>query len=301
MTSQKKQFSAFLSSGRVYDDSRMIWWEKVVEKFNYGSTTVRNVAWWVAGIGGTAAAVWEIRTADKTWKVVSAIIAVAFVYALIRAYSYRRRLKMVQKGFCYIHRLTHQLRDAFDKNRTTMAEGTTALATALSKSISDSTVTEIQAVTLLQQVLDNAAHCFREITGQSCTATLILPGRSDNDGDYLESVLYCSDTDPERIKDTPKQKGGLCHKAFRADIPLLFDDYELEMKKGNFAQFRQDWKRWYLCGYMCHFKVNGERWGVLNLDSPKKRVFHQSQAELIAAFADTCGLVFNLCSETESL
>lgn len=273
--------------------------KELLERFNSVSNTLRNLAWWLALGGGIAASWWGINRADKPWQVLSTVVSVAFIYSLIRAFSYRRRMKMVQNSFCYLHRLTHQLRDAFNPGPSTV-QNDIVTATTVTLSISGNAAAELETMTLLQQILDNAAHCFREMTGSSITASLIMPGQDGQHGTYLESVLYCSDTDPERIRNKAKQKGGLSLKAFEADTPLLFRDYEAELKKGNFIQFREDWRKWYLSGFMAHFKVNGERWGVLNLDSPRKRVFHKNQSELVAAFADACGLVFNLCSDPEN-
>jgi hypothetical protein len=270
--------------------------KRFLDNFNSYASAARNAAWIVGVVLAVASFVWALSTADKIWKILTTCVCLALLYALIRAHSYRRRLKMTQKGFRYIHRLTHQLRNAFDESplvAVVAEEGAAGLAEPLNAV----RVEELQMMTLLQQILDNTAHCFREITGHSCTTSLILPGRSDSDGDYLQSVLYCSDADPERTQSPPKQRGGLCHMAFNAGAPMLFNDYEQEMKKGNFIVFRSDWGRWYLSGYMAHFKVDGERWGLLNIDSPRRNAFHDNQAELVAAFADACGLVFNLCDK----
>jgi len=173
--------------------------KEFLDKFNFISSIARNFSWWLALGCGVAAAWWGLKNADRPWQVLSTIVTVAFIYTLLRAFSYRRRLKMVQNSFCYLHKLTHQLRDAFNSGSAGIGDGA-GINKVLTVPISDNTTAELETMTLLQQVLDNAAHCFREITGVSVTASLIMPGQDNKDGSYLESVLYCSDTDPERAR-----------------------------------------------------------------------------------------------------
>ena len=227
-------------------------------------------------------------------------MSIALLYVIIRAYSYRRRLKLVQNGFRYIHNLIFQLRDGLPVQSEIVFIVLTASAEheTISESLSTLSPSDFALTGLLGSILNNAAHCFREMTNKSCTASLILVFRNETDGEHFQSVLYCSDTDPERIRGTCRQRGGLCKKAFDATSPVLFRDYMSEMRKGNFIQFRDDWKKWYRSGWMAGFNLAGKRFGLLNIDSTSNYAFHESQRELVSAFAEACELAFDLCQQS---
>lgn len=265
---------------------------------------IRNASWLAGIVIGLVSAVGMmiyLNRTDTALLITTFFSLILATYTAMRAFAYRRRNKRLIAALHYVHRLTHDMRNAFDRKPATQnaPESTTGFAIKLPNLTNDPNDVTFEHVPYLRTILDNAAHCFREVTGKACYACLVMPHRDASNGEHLKSLLYCSDIDPERCSGSKPQRHGLAQVAYDANEPILFNDYEQELKKGNFSPNRSDWKKWYQSGFMTHFKVDGERFGVLVIDCRHRKAFRKSEANLVAAFADACGLIFNLCDEKQ--
>jgi hypothetical protein len=280
----------------------MYWKMKRLAEWNFWLSLIKNGSWIVVVI---ASALYALAIKGQALSIIAIVSCGCLLWTSGRLFVLERRLKRLNGGFRYFHQLVHQLRDGFSSQESLKAnlsfiplpfsESSGKVPEVELKSAEPEDVEAVIIHGLLRKVLDNTAHYFREVTGAHCTVSLILPFRSNEEIDYFLSVLYCSNVDPERVAGTVRQKAGLCFGAFAATKAMIYNNYEEEMRKGNFHPTRQDWQRWYASGIMTPFRAGGKRYGILNIDCKKTNVFRESHAEIAAGFADACGLVLNPC------
>lgn len=251
--------------------------------FSRFTTFVKDIAWWVGAavvFVSSGALVKIAPSGNWYWTLPVSFFTVIVVLILAwSAYTYRRRWTSLVAALRWVHMLTHNLRTGLEQ------------LPADASSLSD----------LLQGILDDASHAFRALTGARCTASILMPEwKGERRGMTLRTAMYCSDTDPERKRNSKPQEGGLAHLVLRADRAMVFNDYKKELKAGRFRRNRDDWENWYQSGMMAHFKVYSEPCGIFNVDAPQKNVFDESYRELLCAYADACALVLSM-SERQNL
>ena len=264
------------------------------EKFAAVTGFVKDTIWWLTAIffvvGGGGVAVVHRFIAKSPFILLLIAGLLGFVgvgiLAVFALYYQRRCWRYARAGF-YVHHLTHDLRDklVYQKVKELLASTTPPGETKKLASYQKE---------LLRDILDNAAHAFRCLTGDEwCVASLLMP-EDEGGKEVLKSVMYCSDVDPERVKSSCAQTGGLAFLVLRSSTAQIYNDYEKELAHGLFEEHRKDWRNWYMSGIMAHFNVGGKPWGVFNVDSRKKGIFRSDHKNLLCAFADACGLVFGL-------
>ena len=191
----------------------------------------------------------------------------------------------------YVHEVIHDLRNQLGEELQYLEE-TDELPDLDEKLLTDASIQSLYEA--LQEILDSASSCFRELTGTHCTAVLIMPEQSEEDGKHFKSRLYSCNAPPERTKHSLPHKSGMVVKAFTSDTVLICNDLLKEMSNGNFEKGYDDPFKWYRSTMLCHFKVCGDPWGILSIDAPTTRVFRYYYNDVICAFADACGLAFTL-------
>ena len=262
-------------------------WDRLTKSFESVTKIARDIGWWVGMITAVSATGFFFLKTQTQIAALLVLVGVGSIYATIRAFVYRRRNKRILKGHRYVHQLMQELTGLYTRElgKPPCRDGTSHISSTCQKRLNADALTAI---------LDAAAHCFRETTGRPCTASLIMPCYSEHDGYYLKSVLYSSDTDSNRRKGVKPQKGGLTKEAMASNVPLYFSDYKRELTMEKFVIHRPDIFQWARSGFMSSFSVCGEKWGILNIDSPEKNAFHESHGELVAAFSEACALICTL-------
>lgn len=267
--------------------------EAIIAPFREVTGVLKDVGWWLGG------AVAVVTIAKPYWDSVALSItlhtaaAIFLLYALVRAIVYRRRNRRIYKATAFVHGLVHDLRNQIGCELTFMRQADkNGQLPAISEDVRRSAT--IQALSsALQEILDSASRCFQELTGAHCTAVLIMPEQSSEDGRHFKARLYSSNAPGERTKKPKPHKSGLVAQAFKEPQVVCCPDLVEEMKKGNFDKRGEDNPfKWYRAAMLCHFKVCGEPWGILAIDSPEVKIFRPYYNDLICAFADACGLVF---------
>lgn len=268
--------------------------EKFLAPFKEVTGVLKDIGWWLATL---AAAFYFVRPylgsqpANAGFHTASGIL---LFYALIRSIVYRRRNRRLYKAFRYVHQLMHKLRDHIGDELSHLDKlGDADIPDVPEEVLTKATIDSLTMI--LQDILDNASQCFRELTGLSCTSVLIMPERDEIHGNHFKSRLYSSDASNERIKSARPHKVGLVPMAFKSNDVCCFADLKEEMQKGNFVKRDpEDTFKWYRSAIMCHFKVCNDRWGVLVIDSPTVKAFRPYYNELLCAFSDALGLAFEL-------
>ena len=267
--------------------------EVILAPFREITGVLKDVGWWIGG------AIAVVTVAKPYWDSVALSItlhtaaALFLLYALIRAVVYRRRNRRIYAALQHVHSLVHDLRNrlgellrhsrAVDRGASLPPFDEGAQRTAVIQALTES----------LQDILNSASRCFRDLTACPCTAVLIMPEQSQDDGKHFKARRYSDNAPPERTAKPRPHKSGLVIEAFREAQVVCCPDLSEEMKKGNFDKRGEgDPFKWYRSAMLCHFKVCGEPWGILAIDSPEVKIFRPYYNELICAFADACGLVF---------
>lgn len=266
--------------------------EKFLTPFREVTGVLKDIGWW---LGGTVA---FVALARPYWNTTAANIALHvgsglfLIYATIRALVYRRRNRRFYAALKYVHATIHDIRNILGKELQYL-RNIDEFPDLPEEVLTDASIKSLHEV--LQGILDAASSCFRELTGYPCTAVLIMPEHSKEDGDHLKARLYSCNAPNERIKAAKPHKAGLVVQAFKSTSVICGSDLREEMKKGNFVKRDgEETFKWYSSTMLCHFKVCGEPWGVLAIDSPQPKNFRPYYGELICAFADACGLAFVL-------
>lgn len=264
--------------------------EKILGPFREVTGVLKDFGWWLGGVVAAIALIkpyWDSTGLSVTLHVAATIF---LCYAFIRAVVYRGRNRRIYKALKYVHGVIHDLRNQVGEELKYREVADTGKS---DERATDATIQSLHQA--LQNVLDAASGCFRELTGEACTAVLIMPAQSEEDGKHFKARLYSSNAPPERTKASRPHKSGLVTQAFKLPSVICSPDLRKEMEAGNFdKRDHEDPFKWYLSAILCHFKVSGEPWGVLAIDSPKAKAFRPYYNDLICAFADTCGLAFVL-------
>ena len=273
----------------------------MVDAFNKIVTTCKNL-WTIGGIVGLLTAAvyaWLIQNPSLWYALPVALFGATTIGLFLYAERLRRKVERYYRCFDSIHLLTHQIRDTLDKEGAAIdAYATVDEKNQPEGSLDDLTERREDAALkeLLVQILDKAQIAYSELTGKNVTALILMPCISELDGRHFKAYLYSGNACSNRKKSSSIIKGGLAQKAFNADAPLYFPNLKSEMQKGNFVKGRSADNpfQWYRSAVMAHFKVGGERYGVLSIDCVDEKAFREKQLPLLAAFADACALAFNL-------
>lgn len=265
------------------------------ENFRTLTGLLKDCWWWIALIVAGYFALRESIGAQATSVSVHVVSAILLFYVTVRAFVYRRRTKRIYKAFEYLHKVNHEIRDVLGKELGFLIDSDHYKFDNVTeeelKTASDDALRNV-----LQMILDQTGYFFEEVTGAPCTAVLLMPEHDDQNGDHFRARLYSSNATRERVDSRPCHKQGLVFKAFQSTEAVLCKNLRSELKKGNFVRSRGDADpfKWYETALMAHFKVQGERWGVLSVDSKKKNIFYEEYKSILCAFADSCGIAFSL-------
>jgi len=255
---------------------------------------LKDAFWLVGTVAAITYGIWNRLGPAYATHAFHALAGIGLVYCVIRAQVYRNRSHRLFTATRYVHRLMHEMRNRMGIEAKIFESLPANHQASISKEARIGAAAEVLSG-LLQMVLDSAESFFRELTGENCHAVLIMPHRSEDEGRHFKSVLYSRSTDPERIASTKPHRVGLIPEAFDDCGVVVVDDYEEEMRKGRLIPRDKDHPfKFYRSAILCHFKVSGERFGVLAVDSTVRKVFHHRCAELLCLFSDALGLSFEL-------
>jgi len=267
----------------------------VFERFRAFTGLLKDFGWWLAAIFAGVGIAISFLGQNAVNYAIHFLTSILLVYTILRISSYRKRAQRFHNAMRYVHQLTHDIRD-------TLGEELGFLERAADErfdSVSEAEEENALVASLhkcLQKVLNSASKCFKELTGKACTAVLLMPEQDQEHGRHFLAMVYSSDACEERKETKKAHRGGLVKEAFESGQALHFADFEVELKKAKFVNSRgdEDPFRWYRSAVMTHFKVQGEKWGVLSIDSIETNIFIDDYRQLLCAFADACGIVFSI-------
>ena len=250
----------------------------------------KDVSWWGGIALAVALFVYNYFNKDVT-HLSHAIAGIALVYMVMRVFAYRRKLKRVYKANQYVHSAAHFLRDALGEE---LSHADNASEEAIDAVTDDEFETSSIAALnrILQSIVDNTAYAFREMTNRECTAVLLMPENDLRNGIIFKSKVYSSGTSRKRIASTKPHTSKFLRKVFDATGVIIVESFKDLLAKGEYDVTRNPDKpfEWHQSAILCHFKVQGQTWGILAVDSPSKRTFILEYGEILCAFADLCGL-----------
>ncbi len=107
-----------------------------LQKFRALTALLKDLSWWIGLIG----AVWSvifvyIWAFDRLVLLIYFVVSCAGLYAGLRAYIYRRKNRRIYTSFRYIHRLTHNLRNAYQPGGFLHPDQTTAITSTPSEGL----------------------------------------------------------------------------------------------------------------------------------------------------------------------
>lgn len=262
--------------------------------FRDATGLLKDVLWWIAA--AIAAATFLYTYSGQLWLNVTMHITASLLmlYAVNQLMVYRTRNKKLYRSFVFIHKLVHDLRDTLGEEL--KAKKACSDQVKAEAEVNASTKADVEVLSvMLQRILDSASHCFKEVTGHPCTSVLIMPEHDSKLGDVFVSRMYSNNASPERTQSSKPHRLGLIPMAFEATDVTTFPQLKAELTKGNFdKRGNEEPLQWYSSAMMCHFRVAGEKWGVLSIDSPTQGALRSHYAHLLCSFADALGLAFEL-------
>ncbi|MBL8329542.1 MAG: GAF domain-containing protein [Rubrivivax sp.] len=185
--------------------------------------------------------------------------------------SQRRRELAV--GF---HKLTHRSRDYLSDARTSTS----------------STELQERLVAAIKMALTTASTTFSQLTGRTCSASVMTKQRDGRFGTWL----YCQNANPQRESKPSAPIAatqGIVGRAVTTGDVVAWIDTD-----HTFFRTRPDHSLFYRSGLCVPFKKSYDYLGILNLDSLDTDAFDYTQhKEIGAAFADQLGLLLE-CHDT---
>lgn len=240
---------------------------------------LKDFFWWLAGLGIVVGLAKTYLGPEWFSVCVQTVAVILISYFFIRSSVYRRRNNRIYQATKFIHTAIHNLRNRLGQELEYLDQFSEE-STPTEEAMADASIQVLHEV--LQEIVNACSSFFRELTGHQCVAVLLMPERSEEDGAHFKARLYSINASRERTEQARPHKSGLIADAFKATGVLCCPDLKEEMKKGNFGKRGDnDPFKWYRSTMLCHFKVQGEPWGILSLDSPKIRAFRPHYAELL--------------------
>lgn len=224
------------------------------------------IATYIGAIGSYIAYLKEFDLLAITFLSVLVLILTLNNLIVYRRYVKYKRYTTIDTE---LHRLTHRTRDFIGDLRMT-----TYIFEAEEKSAS-----------AIKGALTTAANIFTLITGDKCTASLML----EKSG-ALRTYLYCHQVDPERENkpsgEMPSGEG-IAGQAFTTGDVVVWGD-----QANSFRKIRQDHEAFYRSGMSIPFRAGQKYAGLLNIDTLTANAFQKNPHKQIGAtVADQIGVI----------
>ncbi len=254
---------------------------------------LKNIGWWITT--AVAFAYFFKSVLADTPSVVIVLLSVFLIYSSVRAYVYRRRYRSICGSFEHLHSINKEIQTTLGTEISYLSSAEESLVDEVADSDKEKASAEVLHK-LLQEILDCAARAFKEATSYECTAVLMMPEQSSEDGQHFIGRIYSRNVSNERLATRAPHKGGLIDDAFKSTDVHYYADLKKELHKGNFVKARKKDDNplsWYRSTVLTSFRVMGEPWGVLCIDSPVENAFRHDVTGLLPIFADACSIAFS--------